>query len=112
MFTESSLDFRKTQKTFSDAETVKECMLEVAETLFEAKQKDDIKDKFKQIPLSDSTAMRRTAILAEDLTSQLDNAMQKASCIFLAVDESTDATDSAQLLVFVRFYDTAQKGFG
>uniref|UniRef100_A0A0P4WGZ3 Uncharacterized protein n=1 Tax=Scylla olivacea TaxID=85551 RepID=A0A0P4WGZ3_SCYOL len=112
MFTESSVDFRKTQKkTFSDAEMVKECMLEVTETLFEGKQKDDIKDKIKQIPLSDSTAMRRTAIVAEDLTSQLDNAMQNASCISLAVDKSTDATDSAQLLVFVRFYDIAQKGF-
>ena len=99
------------KKPFSDAETVKECMLEVTETLFEGKQKDDIKDKIKQIPLSDSTAMRRTAILAEDLTSQLDNAMQNASCISVAVDESTDATDSAQLLVFVRFYDIAQKGF-
>lgn len=99
------------KKPFSDAEMVKECMVEVTEALFEGKQKDDIREKIKQIPLSDSTAMRRTEILAEDLTSHLDNAMQHAPCISLAVDESTDATDSAQLLVIVRFYDGAKRGF-
>jgi hypothetical protein len=73
-------------------------MCEVADTLLEGKLKYEVREKIKQIPLSDSTAMRRTEILAEDLT------IQNAPWISLAVDESTDNTDNAQLLVFVRFY--------
>jgi len=86
-------------------------MLETAETLFDDKQKNEIKDKIKQIPLSDSTAMRRTELLADDLMSQLDEGLKKAPCISLAIDESTDSTDNAQLMVFVRYYDTGKKEF-
>ena len=49
----------KHKKTFTDAEIVKECMKEVAIALFEGTQKDDIIQKINQIPLSDSTAVRR-----------------------------------------------------
>jgi hypothetical protein len=38
--------------------------------LLEGKQEDELWEKIKQIPLSDSTAMR-SEILAEDVTSQL-----------------------------------------
>ncbi|KAG7162641.1 SCAN domain-containing protein 3-like 16 [Homarus americanus] len=92
------------KKPFSDADIVKECMPKVMGTLLEGKQKEEIKDKIKQIPLSDST-MRRTEILSEDLTSQLDNGIKNAPCISLAVDESTDT----QLVVYVRFYDEAKR---
>lgn len=70
-----------------------------------------VNKKIKQIPLSDSTVIRRTEILAEDVISQLDEAIQNAPCISLAVDESTDTTDNAKLLVFVRFYDETKKEF-
>ena len=96
----------KHKKTFTDAEIVKECMKEVAIALFEETQKDDIIQKLNQIPpLSDSTAVRRTEILADDLLDQLKSAVKKAKCISLTLDESTDNTDDAQLLVFVRFFD-------
>lgn len=85
---------------------VKECMCEVADTLLEGKQEDELREKIKRILLSDSTAMRTTEILAEDLTSQLDEPIQNAPCFPLAVEESTDNTDNAQLLVFVRFYNS------
>ena len=71
---------------------------------FEGTQKDDIIQKINQIPLSDSTAVRRTEILADDLLDQLKSAVKKAKCISLALDESTDNTDDAQLLVFVIFF--------
>jgi hypothetical protein len=48
--------------------------------------------------------MRRNEILAEDLISQLDEVIQNAPSISLAVDDSTDNTDNALLLLFVRFY--------
>ena len=101
----------KHKKPFIDAEIMKECMKEVAIALFEGTQKDDIIQKINQIPLSDSTAVRRTEILADDLLDQLKSAVKKAKCISLALDESTDNTDDAQLLVFVKFFDEEKGEF-
>ena len=101
----------KHKKPFTDAEIVKECMNEVAIALYEGTQKDDIIQKINQIPLSDSTAVRRTEILADVLLNQMKLAVKKAKCISLALDESTDNTDNAQLLVFVRFFDEERREF-
>lgn len=86
-------------------------MSEVMDTMFEGKQKEEIKAKIKQIPLSDSTASRRTEVLAGDLVKQLCDGIKNAECISLAVDESTDTTDNAQLMVFVRYYDESKRAF-
>ena len=88
----------KQKKPFSDAEIVGECMMQMAETLFDGKQRDEIITKIKQIPLSDSSAIRRTKLLAEDLLWQLDQGLKNAPSISLAIDESTDMTDNAQQL--------------
>ncbi len=101
----------KHKKPFSDAEIVKECMSEVVTALFEGTQKDDIIKKISQIPCSDSTAARPTEILADDLLEQLSSAIKKAKFMSLAVDESTDNTDNAQLMVFVRFFDEEKGEF-
>ena len=50
------------------------------------------------------TATRKSEILADYVLAQLDPAIQSAPCISLATDESTDVTDNAQLLVYVRFF--------
>ena len=84
----------KHKKTFTDAEII-----------------HDIIQKINQIPLSDSTAVRQTEILADDLLDQLKSAVKKAKCISLALDESTDNTDDAQILVFVRFFDEEKGEF-
>ena len=55
--------------------------------------------------------MRRTELLAYDLMSQLDEGLQNAPGISLAIDESTDKTDDAQLMVFVRYYNPGVKEF-
>lgn len=55
------------KKPFTDAGVVKECMSAVAETLFEGKQKEELCDKIKQIPMSASTATKRSEILAQDV---------------------------------------------
>ena len=101
----------KQKKPFSDAEIVGECMMQMAETLFDGKQRDEIITKIKQIPLSDSSAMKRTKLLAEDLLWQLDQGLKNAPSISLAIDESTDMTDNAQLLIIVRYYDGNRKEF-
>jgi hypothetical protein len=88
-------------KPFTDSEVVKECMIDVMDTLLEGKEKDEMKTKIQQIPLSDSTACRRTEMLADD-AKQLCDGIKNAECISLAVDESTDTNDKAQLMIFVR----------
>uniref|UniRef100_A0A8C1LXS3 DUF4371 domain-containing protein n=1 Tax=Cyprinus carpio TaxID=7962 RepID=A0A8C1LXS3_CYPCA len=86
-------------------------MSAVAETLLEGKQKQEFCDKIKQIPMSASSATKKSEILTQDVLTQLDEAVHKASCVDLAVDESTDMCDNAQLLVYVRFFNTDQKAF-
>ncbi|MBN3306723.1 SCND3 protein, partial [Amia calva] len=87
------------------------CMNAVAETLLDGKQKDELCEKIKQIPMSRTTTARKSEILTEDVLTQLDDAIQSAPCIALAVDKSTDVSDNAQLLVYVRFYHTEKKAF-
>ena len=50
----------KNKKPFTDSEIVEECMLETVETLFDDKIKSEINEKINELPLSDSTSMRRT----------------------------------------------------
>ena len=101
----------KHKKPFSDAEIVSEYMIQIAQTVFDGKQRDEIINKISQIPLSDSSATRSTELLAEDLLLQLDEGLKNAPCISLAIDESTDMTDNAQYLIFVRYHDGSKKEF-
>ena len=75
------------------------------------KKRDEILDKIKQIPLSDSTVMRRTELQAENLVLQLNERLKSTNCISLAIDESTDITDNSQLIVFVRYNNESKKEF-
>ena len=61
--------------------------------------------------MSAQTTSKKTEILTEDVLAQLDAAIQSAPCISLAVDESTDITDKAQLLMYVRFFHKEKKEF-
>ncbi|CAM4733374.1 unnamed protein product [Leuciscus chuanchicus] len=61
--------------------------------------------------MSASSATKKTEILTHDVLAQLDEAIHKAPCIGLAVDESTDVSDNAQLLVFVRFFNKDKEEF-
>ena len=42
---------------------------------------------------------------------QLDEGLQNVPGISLVIDESTDKTDNAQLMVFVRYYNARVKEF-
>ncbi|CDQ66370.1 unnamed protein product [Oncorhynchus mykiss] len=83
----------------------------VADTSLDGKQKDELCEKIKQIPMSCTTAARKSEILTEDVLTQLDEAIRSAPCRELAVDEPTDVNNNAQLLVYVRFYHTENKEF-
>ena len=99
------------KKPFTDGEIVKECISTVAETLLEGKQKEELCDKIKKIPMSASSATKKCEVLTQDVLAQLDEAIHKAPCVGLAVDESTDVSDNAQLLVYVRFFNKDKKVF-
>ena len=72
---------------------VKECLNAAAETLFEGKQRDELCEKIKQIPMWVATTTRKSEMLSDDALSQLDVAVQSAPS--LAIDESSDVTDNA-----------------
>ena len=90
------------KKTFIDTTVVKECLNAVAETLLEGKQRDELCEKIKQIPMWAATTTRKSELLSDDALSQLHAAVQSAPS--LAIDESSDVTDNAQLLVYVRLF--------
>ncbi len=82
---------------------MKDCFLASAEILFaEFDNKDAIIKQIKGLQLSDSTIMRRIENIGKDVSDQLCAYVSAAPCFSIAVDESTDLTDVAQLCVWVR----------
>jgi hypothetical protein len=69
------------QEQFNDGGMGMECMNAVAETLLDGKPKDEQCEKIRQIPMSRTSAARKSEILAEDVLTQLDEAIQGAPCI-------------------------------
>ena len=57
------------------------------------------------IPLSDSTMTRRVKMMSEDVSEQLIQSQEDAVFFLIGLDESTDATDTAQLAIFGRIVD-------
>lgn len=87
----------KRSKPLSDGEFVKEC-LEIFASVACPEQKKIIKN----ISLSHQTIARRIDFMANDIESSLKTQLQKCVFYSLALDESTDMSDTAQLAVFVR----------
>ena len=86
---------------------VKECFNAAAETLHEGKQRDELCEKVKQIPMWAATTTRKSEMLSDDALSQHHAAVQSAPS--LAIDESSGVTDNAQLLVYVRLFHQDKK---
>ncbi|MBN3299393.1 SCND3 protein, partial [Amia calva] len=63
---------------------------------------DEYVNKLKNIPLSDTTIGRRIDDMASDVRVQLVEKLRLAEAFTLQLDESTDMSNDAQLLVFVR----------
>lgn len=85
---------------FSHSEIVKECLIEAAKAIFDDKK---VAEEFEKIPLSNNTNTRRTEINAGTVLDQLLFDLKSSESFSIAVDESTDITDTAQMAVFVRF---------
>lgn len=60
------------------------------------------KKLFETIPLSARTTVRRIEEISNDIEVQLKQKVSKFQWFSLTIDESTDITDTAQLLIFIR----------
>jgi hypothetical protein len=87
----------KSKKSYSDGEIVKECL-----SIF-AENSGDPKTKLlsKNIALSRNTVTQRIEEMAVDVSKQII-AASLSKYFSIAIDESCDATDTAQLLVYIR----------
>ncbi len=59
----------------------------------------------KSMLMSDTSTARRVDVLATDVFETLLDRLRKADFMSMAVDESTDNSDTAQLSLFVHFFD-------
>ncbi|MEE6461541.1 hypothetical protein FKM82_001319 [Ascaphus truei] len=94
------------KKPLSDAQMVKDILVTVMETLlenYELKVKNDILQKVQNLQLSRRTVVRRVRELAKNIEEQLLEQLKDCLCFSLALDESTDCTDTVQLIFWVRF---------
>ncbi|XP_041447439.1 general transcription factor II-I repeat domain-containing protein 2-like [Xenopus laevis] len=87
----------RTGRPFVEGEFVKECLLSVAKEMCPEKA-----DLFGTVSLSGPTITRRIEEMGDNLHQKLQNASKKICYFSLALDESNDVRDSAQLLIFIR----------
>ena len=69
---------------------------------------DEAEKEIKKIPLSNDTVRRRILALSADIEKNVCDNKLKNSIFALQVDESTNITNKAHLLAFIRFIDNDQ----
>jgi len=94
----------KPNKPATEGEFLRTTFADCANSLFfYFKNKDDIIKQILKLQVSDSTVTRRVEAVSDNILSQLLKGIESAAFFSLALDESTDRTDIAQLVVWVRF---------
>ena len=66
---------------------------------------EEAESELSKIPLSDNTTSRRIHGMSENIECNIKSKILKHKLLALQIDESTDITGKAQLLVFIRFID-------
>ena len=69
---------------------------------------DEAEKEISKIPLSNDTVRRRILAMSDDIETNVCRNKLQDSIFALQVDETTDITNKAQLLVFIRFIDGDQ----
>lgn len=91
-------ELAKSKKPFTDGNFVKKCAIQMAKAFSQEK----IAKEFESVPLSKQTVARRTEDISLQLSQSLKSCIENCSYFSLAIDESTDITDTCQLLIFVK----------
>lgn len=89
---------RKVTDTYSE-KLILPSTVDIVSTVLDEKSAD----KIKCVPLSDTTVSRRISDIAENLEFQLVSRLQSAGEFAIQLDESTDISNCAVLLVYVRY---------
>ena len=97
---EVSLLLAKNCKPFSDGEIIKESLEIVFKNICPEKLKI-----LNNISLSRQTITRRTCDIADDLSLSLTEKIKAFQYYSIAIDESTDISQTAQLAIFIRGID-------
>ena len=66
---------------------------------------EEAASELRKIPLSDNTISRCIHAMSENIECNIKSKILKHKLLALQIDESTDITGKAQLLVFIRFID-------
>uniref|UniRef100_A0A3P9CDW4 SPIN-DOC-like zinc-finger domain-containing protein n=1 Tax=Maylandia zebra TaxID=106582 RepID=A0A3P9CDW4_9CICH len=90
-------EIARASKCFSEGTFLKQCMLKVCVQMC-----PDQIQTFQTVSLSRNTIADRVTELAGNLSTQLTEESRSYTAFSLAVDESTDNTDTAQLSIFIR----------
>ncbi|XP_057662939.1 general transcription factor II-I repeat domain-containing protein 2-like [Diorhabda carinulata] len=95
-----ALEIAKRGKLFTDGEMIIECIIVVAEEMCPEKV-----NLLKTFSMSVNTVVRRVENIDENISSQLFDKNGHVECFSLALDESTDVSDTAQMLIYIRGVD-------
>jgi hypothetical protein len=92
-----SLLLAKRMKPFSDGDFVKDCLIAAVKTICPERI-----EAFQNISLSSRTVCRRIEEMSNDVQDSMKSTLSKLVVFSLALDESTDVKDTAQLAIFIR----------
>uniref|UniRef100_A0A3P8U3W7 HAT C-terminal dimerisation domain-containing protein n=1 Tax=Amphiprion percula TaxID=161767 RepID=A0A3P8U3W7_AMPPE len=94
------------QKQFIPKRTNLQYFLDCSESLFtKFKNKTEISRQISKLQLSDSTLSRHVENILDDLFIKLIDDLKKTQNFNLAIDESTDVSDTVQLMIWARFFN-------
>ena len=98
--------FEQHQVLFVHAEVFKKAFQAGAEVMFAAfPNKEKIVEQIRNLPLSADTSARGWEGLSGDVFKQLLSKLRACPAWSIALDGITDRSDTAQLLVYVRYFD-------
>ena len=83
-------------------ELFKDCLVQSIQTLFP--EKADILRTMQQVPLSRNTCTRRVEDIADHITDTIVVNLKRCKAFSVALDETNDINDTAQLSIFTRYF--------
>lgn len=94
-------------KPFTDGEYMKESFIKMSEHLFsDFKNKREIVQKIREMPLSAKTVKDRTIKMATNITSKQIDDINSAQAFSIACDESSDVNDTEQTALLSRYVNS------